>query len=686
MAGLLHCLVHSPSLVTALIPTPAPEGLPPVLAGPLLRRLEPGRLVLWLVGSAPLDLSLVLAPQDGAERRLALDASHCRVVRIGRHACVHLIDVALPEPLPQDTLVGYDLLVRHADGSEAGIAQWAPHLLHAGAARPNLVLRSRSDNILFGSCRKPHHPAPDGMARADALVAEHARHPGQAGERPAFLMLCGDQVYADDVAGPMLAAIHALVQRLGLYAECLEGAVVADSEALYRHPASYYRREELLPAVRSNNLLRERFFGGSEKPIFTTANAHNHLVTLAEVMAMYLLAWSPVPWQLVEDAPMPPPALALAPKHVQRWQREAQALAGFRRDLPRTARLMAHVQTLMIFDDHDITDDWNLAASWEATAYGHPFSRRIVGNALVAYMLCQGWGNRPEVFGAALDELAALAAGADADNRLDPGAQDALITRLLSFRHWDFVLRTAPTVIVLDTRTRRWRNRRRPDYPSGLMDWEALTALQHELLDETAAVIVSAAPMFGLKLIEVVQRIATFAGMALTVDAENWMAHRGAASSMLNIFRHSRTPGNYVVLSGDVHYSFAYDVEVREADAPGHAPHVWQITSSGIKNEFPRRLLDWFDRLNRWLYAPRSPLNWFTQRRDLALTPYLPDRRQHGERVWNGAGIGQVWLDAQGRPLRIVQHNADGRPATRFLAPEQEASPAAAAGQPFTKR
>ena len=649
-----------------------------MLAGPILRRLDPGRLVLWLVGSAPLELTLVLAPRGGAPRRLLLDAGQCRVVRVGRHACVHLIDVALDEPLPQETIIEYDLLLTQGDGNAVGIAHWAPHLLHPGATRPTMVLRSRSDNILYGSCRKPHHPAPDGLARADALLAEHIE---QAGERPAMLILCGDQVYADDVAGPMLAAIHALIRRLGLYGECLEGAVVADSEALYDHPASYYRRKELLPAFTSNDALRDRFFGGAEKPIFTTANAHNHLVTLAEVMAMYLLVWSPVPWQLVADAPGP----TLEPRHAQRWRRESTALAGFRGDLPQAARLLAHVQTLMIFDDHDITDDWNLSAKWETTVYEHPFSRRIVGNALVAYMLCQGWGNRPDVFEAALDDMAGLAASAAADGRLDAPLQDALIERLQSFRQWDFVVRTKPTIIVLDTRTRRWRNRRRPGHPSGLMDWESLTELQHELLDETAAVIVSPAPMFGVKLIEVVQRVATFAGLALTVDAENWMAHRGAASSMLNIFRHSRTPGNYVVLSGDVHYSFAYDVEVREVHDPERTPQVWQITSSGIKNEFPRRLLDWLDRLNRWLYSPRSPLNWFTQRRDLAIVPRLPDARRHGERVWNGAGIGQVWLDAQGRPLRIVQHNADGRPSTRFLAPEQEASLAAAAEQPLRK-
>lgn len=211
------------------------------------------------------------------------------------------------------------------------------------------------------------------------------------------------------------------------------------------------------------------------------------------------------------------------------------------------------------------------------------------------------------------------------------------------------------------------------------MDWESLTDLQHELLDETAAVIVSPTPMFGVKLIEVVQRLCTFAGHALTVDAENWMTHRGSASVMLNIFRHSRTPGNYVILSGDVHYSFAYDVQVRDRD---RTPHIWQITSSGIKNEFPRRLLDWLDRLNRWLYSPRSPLNWFTQRRHLQIQPRLPDQRRSGERLWNSAGIGQILLDAQGRPARILQHNADGRPSTEFLAPEQTVSAAAVAEQP----
>ena len=120
-----------------------------------------------------------------------------------------------------------------------------------------------------------------------------------------------------------------------------------------------------------------------------------------------------------------------------------------------------------------------------------------------------------------------------------------------------------------------------------------------------------------------------------------------------------------MVLSGDVHYSFVYEVHIRSRDS---GPQLWQITSSGVKNEFPRRLLDWFDRLNRWLYAPWSPLNWLTKRRQLEVVPRLPDRRNAGERLWNGSGIGLLVLDPSGRPLEIHQLNADGSPPTAFLA------------------
>src|SRR5690606_17836671 len=140
----------------------------------------------------------------------------------------------------------------------------------------NFVLRERLDNLLHGSCRKPHSACPDGLLQVDALLARTT----EPQARPSLLLMSGDQVYADDVAGPTLAAIHRLIERLGLFGEYLDGAVVSDTDQLYRHPDTFYRREALLPAFRRNEPLRERFFGGVEKPIFTSANAHNHLISL----------------------------------------------------------------------------------------------------------------------------------------------------------------------------------------------------------------------------------------------------------------------------------------------------------------------------------------------------------------------------------------------------------------------
>ncbi len=624
-------------------------GLPDVLVGPLLRRLSPDRWVMWLVTSRPLTLILTLTPRGGKSQRVSLAGQPC--LPIGRQAFIMPVDVALDEPLPADTLIDYDVHICRDNGSQSGIAEWAPWLCHADAATPSVVVASHHRRLMHGSCRKPHHPVADGLVRGDGWLAEKPDDPAR---RPAWLVMSGDQIYADDVAGPMLCRIHSLIERLGLWDETLSGATLPDSPALYQADNTYYHRETLLPEAESNAALRKGFFGGAKKPVFTSANAHNHLMTLGEMLAMYCLVWSPTAWALAEcQAP------ALGDDDAERYRREAEMLDEFGAGLGQCARLMAHLPTLMIFDDHDVTDDWNLHARWEQTAYANPFSRRIIGNALMAYTLCQGWGNDPDGMAALTRPTQTLLeAAAGASGWLDAERQDALIDELLDFKGYAYRIDTAtPPLIVLDTRTRRWRNEDRPGRPSGLMDWEALMELQQMLLDAPGAVIVSPTPMFGVKLIETIQQVFTWLGKPLMVDAENWMAHRGAAATLLHIWRHSRTPGNYVILSGDVHYSFVYDIVVRYRQCP---PRLWQITSSGVKNTFPDTLLDVFDRLNRWLYAPWSPLNLLTKRRRLRVYPRDPDRAKAGERLWNASGIGLVILDAQGCPERISQLDANG--------------------------
>lgn len=77
--------------------TLAPD-LPAILAGPLLRRLEERRLVLWLVASRPIAVHLQLAweipGQPAVQLDLPLDAGRCERLPAGAHAWLYLIDVA----------------------------------------------------------------------------------------------------------------------------------------------------------------------------------------------------------------------------------------------------------------------------------------------------------------------------------------------------------------------------------------------------------------------------------------------------------------------------------------------------------------------------------------------------------------------------------------------------------------
>ncbi|NBC47392.1 MAG: hypothetical protein GVY22_05240, partial [Gammaproteobacteria bacterium] len=366
------------------------EDLPLVLVGPILRRLLPERITLWLATRAPCRVALTLAPEEQkAPQRwtLAPDDIAVRHLPAGERLHYLLIDLQLDEPLPRDCWIGYELAVQPlapADAPWSPWQDWAPDLAYPGQRTPGFRLPSRVSALLHGSCRKPHHDEGDGLVQADRLLRERLAigtrsvatgsaatgsivtgdvatgssttsgvAPGSAptgsnmtrgvttcssatrsvvtgsaapgsvvtsstetdsdeiarSERadrqaddappswPSLLALTGDQIYADDVAGPMLWAIHQLIVQLGLPVEPLEGETrLADSDRLYAHPDSYYRRERLLPKHAHSESVLKLLFGGVEKPVFTTAHAHNHLITLGEVLAMYLLVWSPAVW------------------------------------------------------------------------------------------------------------------------------------------------------------------------------------------------------------------------------------------------------------------------------------------------------------------------------------------------------------------------------------------------------
>ena len=72
-----------------------------------------------------------------------------------------------------------------------------------------------------------------------------------------------------------------------------------------------------------------------------------------------------------------------------------------------------------------------------------------------------------------------------------------------------------------------------------------------------------------------------------------------------------------------------------------NSPLIWQITASGLKNQFPRRLLVWCDRRRLRLRARRPN----------------GDRRR---RLYNGSALGRLRLDESGTPVDIRLLTADG--------------------------
>ncbi|MGL5358632.1 MAG: alkaline phosphatase family protein [Shewanella sp.] len=617
--------------------------LPLILAGPMLRHCDANHFTLWFVSRERLTgLTLHLQSQD-----MGLQPHELHHLSLGAHAHQYLIAVARPNVLTPNVVTDYQLTAEGYGDIFAPLTA----LNYNKARTPNLCVTPQLTHIFHGSCRNPHHHSLDALVAADTHLANVLATAPET--RAALIMLSGDQVYVDDVAGPMLYAIGQVIELLGLHHEQFTGASLASSRDITYDAQHLYRRySQLLPHTQyPAKTALWRWY--RNHPIFTSSFADNHLVSLSEVIALYLLSWSPELW---EQVTLPRELAGLSPEHQARWRKEWQHLLAFKAGLTQVRRLLAHIPVYMIFDDHDITDDWNLTAKWEQAAYTHAFSKRIIGNALIGYVLFQGLGNKPSKFtGEILPLLQRFFQQPQAQY------QDELITTLLGFEQWHYTLNTSPKLVVLDTRTRRWRSESNLAKPSGLLDWEALMDLQQELLGQSQVIIVSPAPIFGVKLIEAIQRTATLLGASLLVDAENWMAHPGAAGSLLSIFIHRQTPEQFVILSGDVHYSFSYDISIRFRRA---SPKIYQITCSGIKNQFPEKLLPLFERLNGWFYGRFSPLNLLTKRKRLSIHA----RRPNGDarrRLVNRSAIGMLTLASSGAPIDIRLLHGD-MSQTRF--------------------
>ncbi len=250
--------------------------------------------------------------------------------------------------------------------------------------------------------------------------------------------------------------------------------------------------------------------------------------------------------------------------------------------------LLSVVPTAMIFDDHDVHDDWNTSAAWRRDVSALPWWPRRIESAFQSYWVYQHLGNlspaelaADETWakvsgpGDAAAVLAGLAHRADAR---EPGVRWSVRRAFGRVR-----------VILLDSRSRR------------VVDgWPRLMADEGEWrwLDESVSgdwdhvVIATSVPPLlprGIHALEAwTERLASGVWgkrgarfgerLRRAVDLEHWPAFAASFSGLEQLVTGLATgrfsaggppPATVTLISGDIHHSFLAAVELPDGAVPG---------------------------------------------------------------------------------------------------------------------
>jgi PhoD-like phosphatase len=342
--------------------------------------------------------------------------------------------------------------------------------------------------------------------------------------------------------------------------------------------------------------------------------------------------------------------------------------------------LLSTLPSAMIFDDHDIRDDWNTSSTWRTQMQRTSWWQRRIVAGLASYWIYQHVGNLSPTEreadpvwskviaagrdGDAGDILDALATQADADPdhyrwsyHRDIGSTRLVMVDSRAARVLDETDRR-----MLDKDERRWF----ADLLTGDVDHLLIGTSLPFLLEPglhhfeawSEAVV---GGEWGPRAARTAERIRQ------AVDLEHWAAFqhsfREVARRVVEVAtgHHGAAPATVMFLSGDVHHSYVADVELDDPDAS----RVLQAVCSPIRNPLPR----WA----RWgsavsIHGLAGPMGWLATR--AANVPEPPIRWSVTEGPWFHNAI--AFLDIDGRRAHLRWHTAElngGDPSLQGLDP-----------------
>jgi hypothetical protein len=234
--------------------------------------------------------------------------------------------------------------------------------------------------------------------------------------------------------------------------------------------------------------------------------------------------------------------------------------------------LFSTVPSAMIFDDHEVIDDWNISAEWKREMAARPWWAERIAGALMSYWLYQHLGNlSPSELRA--DRLyAEVRAVEDAGPLLREFALEA--DRTTAGTRWSYSRRLGRSrLVVIDSRAGRLLQANRRE----MVDDEEWRWVDEQLQGDVDHLLVATSLPFLLpRAIHDLEAwneavcagawgvAAARAGERLrrAIDLEHWASFRSSFDRFVRSLRQVVTgergpaPASIIFLSGDVHYAY----------------------------------------------------------------------------------------------------------------------------------
>jgi hypothetical protein len=265
--------------------------------------------------------------------------------------------------------------------------------------------------------------------------------------------------------------------------------------------------------------------------------------------------------------------------------------------------LLSTVPSAMIFDDHDVHDDWNTSLDWVREMRGQGWWRDRIVAAFSSYLIYQHLGNL------APSELQALPLYRHLREDPDPTARLREFARRADEEargtRWSFCWDVGPArVVMIDSRAGRVLDRgERSMVDAEEWGWitdHATGGVDHLLIGTSLPVVLGPGLHHFEAWDEAVAdgawgRAAAWAAEKLrrTLDLEHWPAFNASYRRMCALLRdvgagrRGPAPATICVLSGDVHHAYLAQVGFRPADGVRSA--VWQAVCSPFRNPLATR-------------------------------------------------------------------------------------------------